>query len=323
MSKRPTRPKGRQTKPVRKSTALARRAPASLARVTVLPPAPREKPQLAVAVLTEDVAIGMLGTVELKLTAAEERELATPVPIAEVLLKPDDGIVYLPHASYTRWFNRAFGRLGWALVPLAKPMKSEKHVVCPYMLHVHGKPVAFAYGEQEYFDSNRKQTYGDALEATFASAIRRCAKRLGVGLELWDRAWGERFREEHGVLVQTPKGRMWRRKDGPPLPGEDAIRGGRRGGKDAERVDHGTGEVVDADVREERPAYRHAAENDPISEPQRKRLWAIVTNSGRNEEHVKEWLRAMGFESSKLIPRARYDWICNMITADGPLPAKR
>jgi hypothetical protein len=86
--------------------------------------------------------------------------------------------------------------------PAAKPLKSGNSVVQPYVLYIHGKPVAFAMGEQEYFEGNKEQTYGDALEATVASALRRCMKRLGIGLELWDRAWVDNFMAEQGVHVQ-------------------------------------------------------------------------------------------------------------------------
>ena len=55
------------------------------------------------------------------------------------------------------------------------------------MLFVHGKPVAFATGEQDYFETNERQTYGDALEATMSSALRRFCKHLGMGLELLDK----------------------------------------------------------------------------------------------------------------------------------------
>lgn len=175
----------------RKRTEIAKVAPvAPLATVPSLP------------TLGDDVMLGAIGLVEIKFTEKEEAVLSRAVPLNEVLVKPG-GQVYLSHPTYTRWFNEAFGRGGWALVPSAKPMKSVNQVVVPYVLYIHGKPAAFAWGEQEYFETNKQQTYGDALEATVASAMRRCAKRLGVGLELWDKAWGEEFLRSRGAAPKA------------------------------------------------------------------------------------------------------------------------
>lgn len=176
-----------------KSTALAVRPARAIVRINdphrmlpeVLPPA---------GILGDEAAVGALGLVEVKLTDAEEAILSEPVNPADVSFKPakrgePPTIPYLSHPVYTKWFNRAFGRLGWAIVPKSKPIKNGDVIMCPYMLYIHGQPAAFAWGEQDYFANNAQQTYGDAVESTVASALRRCAKRLGVGLELWDKTW--------------------------------------------------------------------------------------------------------------------------------------
>src|SRR3990167_5946168 len=118
--------------------------------------------------------------------------------------------------------------------------QGQQTITCPYVLHIHGKPVAFAMGEQEYYDSNEQQTYGDALESTVASALRRCAKRLGVGLELW----GQDFLRAlpPPAAASTPRqGEAPPRQYQAPPP--------------------------------ERPAAHHAARGEPITDKQRKRLW--------------------------------------------------
>jgi len=57
-----------------------------------------------------------------------------------------------------------------------------------------------------------------------------------------------------------------------------------------------------------------------ITEPQRKRLWALLKKSGRDENVVKLWLEARyKIASSKAIPQNLYDAICEAISAPGPL----
>lgn len=175
------------------STALARRAP--VVRIED-PKGLLPVHQSPVGQLGELATVGALGLAELKLTKEEDAILAEPVNPADVMLKPKvkggpPEIAYLPHIVYTRWFHRAFGRTGWACVPTAQPKKVNNLILVPYLLYVHGVPVAAATGEQEYFETNAQQTYGDVIESTVASALRRFAKRLGVGLELWDKRWLE------------------------------------------------------------------------------------------------------------------------------------
>lgn len=313
--------------PAPKGTSIIKRPDGALAgRIELLPPAGSEE-----RVITDGIALGALGLVELKLTDAEEKVLSEPAPIAEIMVKPT-GQPYLSHPSYTRWFNRAFGRTGWSLVPVGKAAISGKSVVCPYVLHVHGQPVALAWGEQEYHENNRDQTYGDALESTVASALRRCAKRLGVGLELWDRDFLNRWLYENAlrvvVDVRGDRREQWRRKNDRPLRGEQHVagegehyenrhefRGGERGGKQERQAST-------APPREEQHTHRDSGA--PISEKQAQRLWVIIRNSGRDEQQVKEWLhRVYGLDSTKKIPRSSYDRICQAVEDPGDLPERR
>lgn len=57
-----------------------------------------------------------------------------------------------------------------------------------------------------------------------------------------------------------------------------------------------------------------------ITQPQQKRLFAIVRNSGRAEEEVRGWLhRRFGIESTGKIRQGQYDVICAAIEAPGEL----
>ncbi len=319
------------SKSTKRKTAPARRRVTALARrpkVDVLPAAPAEP-------LSERTIVGMLGKIELKLTVREEAVLSEAVTVDDVRVKPS-GQPYLSHPTYTKWFNRAFGRLGWMLVPAAAPMKNEEGVVVvPYLLHIHGKPAAFAFGEQEWFEGNREQTYGDALEATVASGLRRCAKRMGVGLELWDRPWLNRYLDEHCVEVLVVKkgrkdgkeyqARQWRRKIDPPFWNEIT----KQKGSTVKTADGGR-RTIDDDVPVEPAQTRavekprdahHAGELQPITDKQLQRLWVIIRNSGRIENVVKTWLLAKyKVEHTKDIARRDYDAICTAIESPKSLP---
>jgi len=321
-----------------KTTALARRAPAATT-VRIIDPTHQLPAPAAIDInyqLTEQASVGELGLVEVKLTPEEERILNEPVNEADVLIKPT-GAIYLSHPSYTKWFNRAFGRLGWAIVPRSTPMKSGRSVVCPYLLYIHGHAAAFAMGEQEYHDNNADQSYGDALEATVASALRRCAKRLGVGLELWEPAWTQRFVDEHCVKVllkprkdgDDPK-TAWRLKRARPFWNEVKILEDRTPPSPSSKVPDERDFVTAPrePVKRAAPTSSHAAADDVITEAQAKRLWAIATKAGRTHEAVKAWL-IVGYnvESSKAIKRRDYDAIISAIEKPGPLgvttPASR
>lgn len=181
--------KAKRSAPKKASTALAVRKP-PVVKIQD-PTGALNQALMPVGQLGELATVGALGLAEVKLTEAEERVLARPVDPSEIRVR-DGGIAYLPHIVYTRWFNEAFGRTGWAIVPTSRPQKVGNLLLVPYLLYIHGVPVAAATGEHEYHETNARQTYGDVLESTVASALRRCAKRLGVGLEMWDPAWLER-----------------------------------------------------------------------------------------------------------------------------------
>lgn len=312
-----------KAKPSTTSTAIARisRGAASLARsltkrmdaIEVKTPAPLE----ASNVLGEEAQLGALGLVEVKLTAAEEAVLSRPVNEADVLVKPT-GQPYLSHPTYTKWFNEAFGRLGWSIVPRSKPMRQSDNrktqVVCPYVLYIHGQPAAFAMGEQEYWESNNEQTYGDALEATVASALRRCAKRLGVGLELWDKRWLATFIETRCEKVwrEGKSEPSWRLKTDPPFYNERKQQSG----------DESRGRQESSHDQRRAPAAGNDRGRDKvISEPQLRRLWTIARRANRNEDEVHAWLKKRyALEHSRDITRGDYEEIVNWLEQSGPLP---
>lgn len=318
------------------STALAvRKKELPVVRVAAMLKAAKKRAELTKApestALTDDISLGALGLVELKLTEAEEIVLSRPLNRDLVAIKPT-GEPYLPHPHYTRLLNEAFGRLGWNLRPAAKPMLSEAQVVCPYVLSIHGLPAALAWGEQDYFTSNKKQSYGDALESTVASALRRVTKHIGIALELWDKEWLEEFRKDRCVHVWLDAGKeAWRLRSAEPFYNETGIVGQRRRQQppqqeQGETREHqtravpstgytrGDGELLITDhVRDKNKP------GDRVGQLQR--LFAIAAEHKRDHKEIKDWLyKRYHYESSKHIKRKHYDEICKALEGVGPLP---
>ncbi len=295
MAKKKAPAKKKAAKP---STALAR-----VPHVEIHDPSGLMAMPSPVGQLGELATVGALGLSEITLTDAEEAVLAKPIDESEILIKPD-GTPYLPWAAYSRWFSAAFGRVGWSLVPAGKPNKTDNLIVVPYMLYIHGKPVAFAWGEQDYFADNKRQSFGDAIESTQGSGLRRCAKRLGVALDLWDKAYLARWKAAHCLTVKVERrGEMkteWRRKVDPPLPGESRSR-----------------QPPQAEVER----TMESSQLDTITPVQGERMWSIARKAGRSDADVALWLKKVyKVKATEQILQKDYTAIVKQLEARGPLP---
>lgn len=297
----------RRKKSPKKSTALVQQPKAEVIDAHVIPDA---------RTIGDGIVLGELGLVEVRLSQEEERALSEPVPIESVKILPT-GQVYAPHTEYTKLFNRAFGRLGWSIVPVGKPALAQRTVICPYILYIHGKPVAFAQGEQEFHDNNKGQSYGDANESTVASALRRTAKRIGVWLELWDRRWSDAFVATQGVKVWCEFERdgkketkpQWRLKTDPPFWNEKGKRGADR---------------EPGPVQRDAPAGFNPDDNKPITLEQRERLMRAAQRAGRPATEVAMWLKMkFKIDSSKDLKRRDYEYVVKAIEHPGDLPGVR
>jgi len=262
----------------------------------------------------DDIQLGQLGMVALTLTAEQEAVLARPAPAEWLRVKPN-GAVYVSHPQLTALMNSAFGRFGWALLPASMPKLSEsgngrKQVTAYYVLHIGGKPVAAAVGEQDYSDKNPEQSYGDAAEGTVASGLRRCLKRIGVFPELWDRDYTRTFLHAHCVQVQVRQKwgnqqtkEQWRLKSSAPFEGELAHRSEQKGDNRYE-----PGDVA--------PAGAHASETEPITRQQQARLFTILKSKARTDEELREYLlQKFRLTSTADIQRRDYDTVVRWVEA--------
>ncbi|KAF7368977.1 Mitochondrial genome maintenance protein [Mycena venus] len=145
--------------------------------------------------------------------------LLAPLDPLDIEIKPD-GLLYLPEIKYRRVLNRAFGPGAWGLAPRSETNVGPKIVSREYALVCHGRLVAIARGEQEYFDPSGIPT---ATEACKSNALMRCSKDLGIASELWDPRFIRDFKAKYCVEVfaehvpTKKKKKLWRRKDQPKL----------------------------------------------------------------------------------------------------------
>ncbi|KAJ7489523.1 mitochondrial genome maintenance protein [Mycena latifolia] len=145
--------------------------------------------------------------------------LLAPLDPMDIEIKPD-GLLYLPEIKYRRVLNRAFGPGAWGLAPRSETNVGPKIVSREYALVCHGRLVAIARGEQEYFDPSGIPT---ATEACKSNALMRCSKDLGIASELWDPRFIREFKAKYCVelfaehIPTKKKKKMWRRKDQPKL----------------------------------------------------------------------------------------------------------
>ncbi|KAI1100343.1 Mgm101p-domain-containing protein [Jackrogersella minutella] len=141
--------------------------------------------------------------------------LQAPLDPEDIEVKPD-GIIYLPEIKYRRILNAAFGPGGWGLAPRGQLTVHERLVTREYALIVHGRFVAQARGEQQYFNEEGIST---AAEGCKSNALMRCSKDLGIASELWDPRFIRKFIKQHALqqwvehVTTKKKKQIWLRKD--------------------------------------------------------------------------------------------------------------
>lgn len=115
-------------------------------------------------------------------------------------------LLYIEHAYLRDRFDEVIGMGQWALVrtkphwgedyTTAKGQKATR-IYADCALLIKGCLVSEAIGEMSYFHNNASQTYGDAAEGSETAAFRRCAKKLGVGLQAWKKDYCEGWMKRH------------------------------------------------------------------------------------------------------------------------------
>jgi Mitochondrial genome maintenance MGM101 len=174
--------------------------------------------QARVMEVTDALAPAYLKASTLELTLEEIRALQEVFPDSAVEIRPNDGLIWIPHIHISNRLNRVFHPGKWAticrrhwidrqtIVPKTKgePPYDITTMYGEYVLVVRGCFVGESIGGHPYQPTNPKTNFSDALESTRAEALRRiCGKTLGCGSQVWDpsysRDWVQQYAfQQHG-----------------------------------------------------------------------------------------------------------------------------
>lgn len=157
--------------------------------------------------------ISTAGTLEL--TEKQNDILYSPVKDHDVFIKPD-GLIYLSWMKYSERLNKAFGGTSWTMIPEGTPkiMGQKNLIIWSFHFVIKGVYCGFAIGEQQYFDNGR-MSYGEACEGAKSNALMRLCKNIGIGLELWDKNFIDRWVKTYAESYQDRDGKTkWKLKAG-------------------------------------------------------------------------------------------------------------
>eukprot|EP01100_Stratorugosa_tubuloviscum_P015099 TRINITY_DN8481_c0_g1_i1.p1 TRINITY_DN8481_c0_g1~~TRINITY_DN8481_c0_g1_i1.p1 ORF type:complete len:263 (-),score=106.26 TRINITY_DN8481_c0_g1_i1:55-843(-) len=138
-----------------------------------------------------------------------------PLNEQDIEIKPD-GLIYLPEIKYRRILNSALGAGAWVLIPCSPPQLSEGCVTREFALFIYGKFVSQSIGEQQL---NPQMSSATASEGAKSKALMRCCKDIGVGSELWDPNFINRWKSKYAEAIwcehykTKEKKKLWKRKD--------------------------------------------------------------------------------------------------------------
>jgi hypothetical protein len=232
-------------------------------------------------------------------TQKQQDILLSPIDPNDVEIKPE-GSPYYPQIKYRRRLNQAFGPMGWALLPANELSVKGNILYRKYVLMVGDRYVAEAIGSQKYFENNDNMDYADAAEGVKSNAMERCCKDLGIASELWDPVYVNQWKQDCAVEVKAPvKGQIkevWRRKDRPPFKGEG-----------------GAAPTSTTVTNTQTSAPQQSADPSIISDPQRKRMYAIAKNAQYSDDLFKKMLSDCGYHSSTEVKKKHYETIIEFI----------
>lgn len=162
----------------------------------------------------------VLNTVsKLQYTESELKILHDPFDDDDLDIMPT-GVVYAPWVSFVRRLRSAF-KGAYMLLPHGMPKIEGNLVMWPHYLLIKGYLVSYSVGECNYYPNNSQMSYGDAIEGAKSNARMRCCKDVGIGLELWDRKFTDKWKEKNAYesdKLDKHGNKIWKRNVGSKKP---------------------------------------------------------------------------------------------------------
>lgn len=206
---------------------LAAGAPRKTDAAEASAPLPASAQQLRVYEVSEALAPAYQRASTLELTEDEINQLTAPFPDDVVEIRPNDGLIYLPHIFISNRLNKVFKPGKWALLRRREWFdEATQTIYGEYILLIRGAYVGESIGGHPYQPNNPKTNYSDALESTAAEALRRiCGKRLSCGSQVWEPEYCRKWIKKNAMTKpgRDWKGRpvtVWSRKDNQQEPPE-------------------------------------------------------------------------------------------------------
>lgn len=149
---------------------------------------------------------------KLKISKDECKQLMKSFPDEAFEIRPNDGIVFIPHIFLSERLNEVFTPGSWSLICRRHWHDTDtQSIYGEHVLIIRGCFVGEAIGEFHF--NQTTQRFGDALEATAAEALRRvCGKRLGVGNEIWKPQFILQWKEKYATISGKGRDQVWTKK---------------------------------------------------------------------------------------------------------------
>ena len=151
----------------------------------------------------------------LKLTKEESDDLCAPFRDDQVRggAKDKDNLLYIQHIHVSDRLNRVLGIGQWALVKRSQRAQQVRYtksegvrIFFEGVLLIRGCYVGEAIGVGDYHLNNSAEDFGTAMESAMSDCLTRCAKRLGIGSQVWDKTycetWLSKYAKERPPIMQ-------------------------------------------------------------------------------------------------------------------------
>jgi len=321
---------GGQSGKVRKRTARAEDPASSRALAQVKPRklSRQARPdQIALEKIGGDASLAAQGLSRSNWTPTQVETILEPFTVDELEILPG-GEVYIPQIHVRNKLNKTFRPGNWGL-DFDPPVEKGGRVIILCRLYVNGVAVAKAFGEGRYQASNKKHSWGKALESAKSNGLVRCVKDIGMANECWNGRWTARFRRENGVYVKRQRSSDgWRNVEGEPFDDEIDIdpnspnadryqrptAKGRLAAKTRPRQDEDEDAASRADVRHTTSVQ--PAGDGPITEGALKNLIGHARTHEITDKALKDFLKAQfGYSSKKEILKSQFKAVKEWISA--------
>ncbi len=161
---------------------------------------------------TDAVAALLKGAYEkastLALTPEEIKALREPFPDEQVSdgAKGKPGLLYIQHIHLSNRLNDVLGIGQWSIVKRSVQVdESNGAVYFDGVMLIRGAFVWEAIGAARYQAGNRMTDYSDAVESAQSDCLTRCCKRLGIGSQVWDKAFCDGWLARRNSAKRKPK----------------------------------------------------------------------------------------------------------------------